>query len=41
VLEKAGLVQKGTLRENYFLYGKWQDDWVFDLFKADFRLKSP
>ncbi|MDH2069286.1 GNAT family protein [Pantoea sp. GD03673] len=33
----AGFVQEGTLRENYFLDGQWQDDWVFGLLKQDYR----
>jgi hypothetical protein len=28
VLEKAGFLQEGTLRESYFLAGRWQDDWI-------------
>lgn len=31
VLEKAGFKIEGTLRENYFLEGRWQDDWLFGL----------
>jgi len=27
--------------ESCFLYGKWQDDWVFGLLKTDLRQKSP
>lgn len=36
VLEKAGFVQEGTLRESYFLAGRWQDDWLFGLLKREF-----
>lgn len=35
VLEKAGFVQEGTLRESYFLAGRWQDDWLFGLLKRE------
>lgn len=35
VLEKAGFVHEGTLRENYFLAGRWQDDWLFGLLKRE------
>ncbi|URQ60348.1 GNAT family N-acetyltransferase [Pantoea alhagi] len=31
VLEKAGFVQEETLRESYYLNGRWQDDWIFAL----------
>lgn len=40
LLEKAGFVQEGTLRQSYFLHGRWQDDWVFGLLKAEFRQGS-
>lgn len=36
VLEKAGFVLEGTLRENYFLDGFWQDDWLFGLLAREF-----
>lgn len=36
VLEKAGFVQEGTLRESYFLGGRWRDDWIFGLLKREF-----
>jgi len=35
VLERAGFVQEGTLRESYFLAGSWQDDWLFGLLKRE------
>ena len=35
VLEKTGFVQEGTLRESYFLAGRWQDDWLFGLLKRE------
>lgn len=35
-LLKVGFQQEGTLRENYFLGGAWQDDWVFGLLSAEF-----
>ena len=31
VLEKVGFVQEETLRESYYLNGRWQDDWIFRL----------
>lgn len=34
-LQKAGFRQEGTLRKNYFLHGRWQDDWIFGLLKND------
>lgn len=36
VLEKAGFVLEGTLRESYFLDGRWQDDWLFGLLVREF-----
>jgi RimJ/RimL family protein N-acetyltransferase len=36
VLEKVGFVQEGTLRESYFLAGRWQDDWLFGLLQREF-----
>jgi RimJ/RimL family protein N-acetyltransferase len=37
VLEKAGFQPEGTLRENYFLAGTWQDDWIFGLLRSEFK----
>ena len=37
LLEKAGFVHEGTLRESYFLAGRWQDDWIFGLLKREFQ----
>lgn len=31
VLERAGFRLEETLRESYFLHGRWQDDWMFGL----------
>lgn len=36
VLERAGFRQEGTLRESYFLSGRWQDDWIFGLLQREF-----
>lgn len=36
VLEKGGFVLEGTLRENYFLDERWQDDWLFGLLAREF-----
>jgi Acetyltransferases, including N-acetylases of ribosomal proteins len=36
VLEKAGFVLEGELRESYQLGGKWHNDWVFGLLKREF-----
>lgn len=36
-LEKAGFQPEGRLRENYFLSGIWQDDWIFGLLRSEFR----
>lgn len=36
VLERAGFLQEGTLRESYFLAGRWEDDWIFGLLKREF-----
>ncbi|MBU4682914.1 GNAT family N-acetyltransferase [Cedecea davisae] len=37
VLEKAGFQLEGTLRENYWLGERWQDDWIFGLLGREFR----
>ncbi|HKN02670.1 MAG TPA: GNAT family protein [Buttiauxella sp.] len=37
VLEKVGFQPEGILRENYFLGGAWQDDWIFGLLRSEFR----
>jgi RimJ/RimL family protein N-acetyltransferase len=37
VLEKAGFQCEGALRENYYLGGIWQDDWIFGLLAHEFR----
>ena len=37
VLEKAGFQPEGILRENYFIGGAWQDDWIFGLLRSEFR----
>lgn len=37
VLEKVGFQQEGTLRENYWLHERWQDDWIFGLLAREFR----
>ncbi|EKK5218762.1 GNAT family N-acetyltransferase [Cronobacter sakazakii] len=34
-LEKAGFLQEGTLRESYFIGGRWHDDWLFGLLARD------
>ena len=38
VLEKVGFVQQSTLRESYFLHGRWQDDWIFALLPSQLIL---
>lgn len=36
-LISAGFVQEGTLRQNFFLNGQWQDDWIFGLLKQEYQ----
>jgi len=36
-LLSAGFIQEGTLRQNFFLDGRWQDDWIFGLLKEEYR----
>lgn len=36
VLEKAGFVLEGELRESYSLGGKWHNDWLFGLLRSEF-----
>ena len=38
-LLSAGFVQEGTLRQNFFLAGKWQDDWLFGLMKEEYQTR--
>ncbi|QCA06788.1 GNAT family N-acetyltransferase [Pantoea vagans] len=40
-LLSAGFIQEGTLRQNFFLDGQWQDDWIFGLLKQDYRPGQP
>ena len=35
-LLKVGFSHEGTLRQNYFLHGRWQDDWIFGLLREEF-----
>jgi len=35
-LLKVGFQHEGTLRQNYFLHGCWQDDWIFGLLREEF-----
>ncbi|MCU7784834.1 GNAT family N-acetyltransferase [Lelliottia amnigena] len=35
LLEKAGFVLEGELRENFWLSGGWHNDWVFGLLKHE------
>nr|WP_313537185.1 GNAT family protein [Pantoea sp.] len=37
-LISAGFIQEGTLRQNFFLDGQWQDDWIFGLLKQEYPL---
>lgn len=37
VLQRAGFVQEGTLRESYFLADRWQDDWLFGLLQRELK----
>jgi Acetyltransferases, including N-acetylases of ribosomal proteins len=36
VLEKVGFRLEGELRENYFLAGRWHNDWLFGLLKKEY-----
>lgn len=36
VLQRAGFIQEGTLRESYLLAGRWQDDWLFGLLQREY-----
>jgi len=38
-LLSAGFVQEGTLRQNFFLAGKWQDDWLSGLMKEEYQTR--
>lgn len=41
LLEKAGFVLEGELRESYQLGGKWHNDWLLGLLRSEFRFPSP
>jgi RimJ/RimL family protein N-acetyltransferase len=36
LLEKAGFILEGELRENYWLSGRWHNDWIFGLLKEEY-----
>lgn len=36
LLEKAGFILEGELRESYWLAGQWHNDWLFGLLKKEF-----
>jgi RimJ/RimL family protein N-acetyltransferase len=36
VLEKTGFVLEGELRENYWLAGKWHNDWLLGLLRSEY-----
>lgn len=36
-LLSAGFIQEGALRQNFFLNGQWQDDWIFEFLKQEYR----
>ena len=38
LLEKAGFQPEGELRENYYLAGRWHNDWLFGLLKHEYRI---
>lgn len=37
LLEKAGFVLEGELRESYWLAGQWHNDWLFGLLKKEYQ----
>lgn len=36
LLEKAGFILEGELRQSYYLAGKWHNDWLFGLLKEEY-----
>ena len=36
LLEKAGFIQEGELRQSYYLAGEWHNDWLFGLLKDEY-----
>ena len=40
LLEKAGFVLEGELRENYWLADSWHNDWIFSLLKHEYQPES-
>ncbi len=41
VLEKAGFVLEGELRESYLIGRKWHNDWVLGLLRHEYQQPSP
>jgi RimJ/RimL family protein N-acetyltransferase len=41
VLEKAGFVLEGELRESFLIGGKWHNDWVLGLLRHEYQCPSP
>ncbi|NEY26723.1 N-acetyltransferase [Hafnia alvei] len=41
LLMRSGFQQEGCLRQNYFLQGKWHDDWVFGLLAEEYSRGEP
>jgi len=41
LLLKSGFRQEGTIRQNYYLNGEWQDDWIFGLLADEYNDSSP
>lgn len=37
LLLKTGFRQQGVIRQNYYLNGKWRDDWVFGLLAGKYN----
>lgn len=40
VLTKQGFVQEGCLRADYWLDGRWCDDWLFGLLRHEYQLET-
>ena len=37
ILEKAGFKKEGTLRQNFFIRGKWTDDYIYSIIREEWK----
>jgi RimJ/RimL family protein N-acetyltransferase len=37
ILEKVGFKREGTLRNNFFMWGEWTDDYIYSIIREDWK----